>query len=72
MDQFDWQQACLEREHAHKVWTNIDDYLEHFTYNAGLFASVDAVHLMQVWQQNNPIPVLYHNVTNLSHINIYT
>ena len=48
VDQFDWQQACLEREHAHKVWTNIDDYLEHFTYNAGLFASVDAVHLMQV------------------------
>ncbi|XP_041359838.1 F-box/WD repeat-containing protein 9-like [Gigantopelta aegis] len=47
VDPFDWQQACVEREHAHKVWTNVDDCLEHFTYNAGLFASVDAVHLMQ-------------------------
>ena len=47
-EEINWRNACVERERSHRVWTNPEEYMEHFTYNDALFAAVDVVHLMQV------------------------
>lgn len=44
----DWQGACIDRERSHRVWSHPEQHLEHFTFNEGLFAAVDVVHLLQV------------------------
>ncbi|KAL5020928.1 hypothetical protein ScPMuIL_000083 [Solemya velum] len=41
------KEACIQREEKYKIWTNVETSMDHFTYNEGLFAPVDAVHLMQ-------------------------
>ncbi|KAK6180165.1 hypothetical protein SNE40_012361 [Patella caerulea] len=47
VDDFDWKEGCIVREETHRKWSNPDDHLDYFTYNEGLFAAVDTVHLMK-------------------------
>ncbi len=47
-DEFDWKEACIQREEQHKLWSQVNDNMEYFNYKEGLFASVDGVHLMKV------------------------
>ncbi|XP_035659868.1 F-box/WD repeat-containing protein 9-like [Branchiostoma floridae] len=45
-DDFNWQQACMEREETDRLWSDPKENIHHFTLD-GHFATVDAVHLIQ-------------------------
>ncbi|KAK3091231.1 hypothetical protein FSP39_018130 [Pinctada imbricata] len=46
-EKFSWQEACIMREEQHKMWTNQEELCHHLKYREGIFAPVDAVHLMK-------------------------
>ena len=46
---FDWQVACIAREEQHRLWSNPDEMMDYYSYSHGLYAPVDAVHLMKVY-----------------------
>ncbi|XP_062593768.1 uncharacterized protein LOC134255270 [Saccostrea cucullata] len=45
-ENFSWREACAEREESYRIWSNPDQTCHHFFYREGIFAPVDAVHLM--------------------------
>ncbi|ESP00523.1 hypothetical protein LOTGIDRAFT_83319, partial [Lottia gigantea] len=47
VDDFDWKEGCIAREDYNRKWQNPEEYYHHISYSAGLFAAVDAVHLMK-------------------------
>ncbi|KAL8583492.1 hypothetical protein ACOMHN_056302 [Nucella lapillus] len=46
-EEMDWQRSCVERERTHRVWSDPEEHMEHFTFSDALFAAVDVVHLME-------------------------
>ena len=46
--EFNWKAACMEREEQHRLWTNNAHSMQFFKFTEGIFAPVDAVHLMKV------------------------
>ncbi|XP_059149368.1 F-box/WD repeat-containing protein 9-like [Physella acuta] len=44
---FKWDEACIEREDIHRVWTDTQTYTDHFMYSCNVYGEVDAVHLMK-------------------------
>ena len=49
VENFDWKEACISREEQYRMWTNSEEDIIHFVYREGIFAPVDAVHLMKVY-----------------------
>lgn len=45
--EFDWKIACIDREEEYRLWTEPEKTMDYFSYTEGIFAPVDAVHLMQ-------------------------
>lgn len=46
-ENFDWREACIEREEQYRQWSKPEETCEHFMFNDNIFASVDGVHLMK-------------------------
>ncbi|XP_021353870.1 F-box/WD repeat-containing protein 9-like [Mizuhopecten yessoensis] len=46
-ENFNWMEACVEREEQHQIWSKTEETCVHFSYREGIFASVDTVHLMK-------------------------
>jgi F-box/WD-40 domain protein 9 len=48
-EDFDWQDACIQRETNWHTWTNLENNTQSIVYKDGIFAPVDSVHLMEVY-----------------------
>lgn len=46
-EDFNWQEACIEREKCCRVWSDIKNQTESIVYKDTIFAPVDSVHLME-------------------------
>ncbi|XP_033738875.1 F-box/WD repeat-containing protein 9-like [Pecten maximus] len=46
-ENFNWTEACVEREEQHRVWSNPKETCVHISYKESIYASVDSVHLMK-------------------------
>ncbi|XP_013409550.1 F-box/WD repeat-containing protein 9 [Lingula anatina] len=44
---FNWKNACIQREEQHRLWSNWKENMDHFVFREGLYAPVDVVHLMK-------------------------
>lgn len=46
-ENFNWSEACVEREEQYRVWSKPEETCVHISYKQAIFASVDTVHLMK-------------------------
>ncbi|XP_060085970.1 F-box/WD repeat-containing protein 9-like [Ylistrum balloti] len=46
-ENFNWIEACVEREEQHRIWNKAKETCAHISYKEEIYASVDTVHLMK-------------------------
>lgn len=59
-EDFDWKQACIQREQCSRVWSDPDTQTQAIIYKDTIFAPVDSVHLMEVPKLKNILFVYVH------------